>query len=128
MQCFFTAISHTLLHSLWQMAAVVGVLYLLLQLEGKRNPALRYTMAIGALMVICAWAIGTFWEEYYVAESTAHSLLRFSAYGTFIAHLPESGLSWWAQLTCWASRNASAIAGLWLMGSTLSIVRFVGGY
>ena len=53
------AIGWSLVHFLWQGALVAGVAAVLLALCGRRSPALRYAVSVGALLAMAALPLGT---------------------------------------------------------------------
>ncbi|SEP14337.1 M56 family metallopeptidase [Mucilaginibacter sp. OK283] len=62
-QGFTTALSYTLLHSLWQGVILAVITSLILVFTRRQTAAKRYTLMVGALMLFALTAIGTFiWE------------------------------------------------------------------
>lgn len=55
-----TALGWTLVHSLWQLIVVAGMLWVGLRLLKKSSPALKYGLAVGALVFSFMVTLGTF--------------------------------------------------------------------
>ena len=54
------ALGWTLVHSIWQLLVIAGVLWLVLKMARKASPSLTYGMAVGALMLSFLATLATF--------------------------------------------------------------------
>jgi beta-lactamase regulating signal transducer with metallopeptidase domain len=63
-QAWIEALGWTLVHFLWQGAAVAALLWIFLQVvSSQRRPQLRYLAGCGSLLLLVALAVGTFARE-----------------------------------------------------------------
>ena len=126
------ALGWTLLHSLWQGLVIFLLLLIGLHLARRYSPILRYRMAVIALLGLLVWVIYTF-HSYYIQLSpglTSHP--REFVLAPFVAPLPNSlyEASFWEQLyqvfQQFIQQYAHELAGVWLLGVALFVVRWAG--
>lgn len=118
----------TLVHTLWQMVLVAGILWIALRLLKRSSPALKYGLAVGALLVSFLLTLGTFVYEWSLAapnqgftiEKAQIFLLESSA------AIQEITLeNRMAQVMFWIDQNLSILVNFWFFGSLLFLFRFV---
>ncbi len=129
------AIGGTIMHSLWQLAAVALLLILVLALVPQRAAKLRYWLAIAGMGLMLALPIATFG---YLYEPPAPQL--FGAHNVFSepAHSPAT-LAWVRpssipapatgiieQANAFFQDNSYLLLGVWLLGVVVLSLRFAG--
>ncbi|MCB9081266.1 MAG: M56 family metallopeptidase [Lewinellaceae bacterium] len=125
------ALGWTVVHSLWQAAAVALLLGLLL-LYWQRKPAFwRYWAAMGALVFLLIGAIFTFGyvyqplDEEAVTYSLGGQLMTAQDWATGLIH-PESTHSWLTWLYRYFEQNLPLIVTGWLLGVCILTLRMLG--
>lgn len=129
------AVGYTLLHSLWQGAALALVVALLLALLRQQAAVVRYRLAAGGLTALVGLAALTFSYYYYYATLPPLSLptpqtITPAAYAALVARMPPPGASlaagwpgWLAGATGCLEQHLRVVVGLWLLGFTLTLGR-----
>lgn len=123
-----TALGWTLVHSLWQLIVVAGLLWIGLRMLKRSSPALKYGIAVGALIFSFIIAIGTFSYELTKADSDP----RFTqAEVAFLLTQPElltQEANWESsvdQATRWIENNLSVLVNFWFFGALLFLFRLL---
>lgn len=123
-----TALGWTLVHSLWQLIVVAGLLWIGLRMLKRSSPALKYGIAVGALIFSFIIAIGTFSYELTKADSDP----RFTqAEVAFLLTQPElltQEANWESsvdQATLWIENNLSVLVNFWFFGALLFLFRLL---
>lgn len=123
------AIGWTLVHSLWQLILIAGVLWLVLKLAHRTKPAIKYGLAVGALGLSLAVSVGTFVFEYSQADASNPILterdLRVLLTNPSIIQTDvniESGIR---QATIWIEQNIPLLVNFWFLGALLFLFRLV---
>jgi beta-lactamase regulating signal transducer with metallopeptidase domain len=121
------ALGWTLVHSIWQLLVVAGVLWLALKLSRKASPALTYGMAVGALMLSFLATLATF---LYLWTRPEGILLLPSKGHILPVDLVNSNPSfdwemWLAQGIFWTEQNLSLMVNLWFFGAVLFLFRLI---
>lgn len=123
-----TALGWTLVHSLWQLIVVAGLLWIGLRMLKRSSPALKYGIAVGALIFSFIIAIGTFSYELTKADSDP----RFTqAEVAFLLTQPElltQEANWESsvdQATRWIENNLFVLVNFWFFGALLFLFRLL---
>jgi bla regulator protein BlaR1 len=123
------ALGWTLIHSLWQLVLIASVLWVVLKLSHRSKPALKYGLAVGALVISLALAVGTFVYEYQPVSvaSTARPVGEWKVTaGDASTLLPDSGIEYGiGQASIWIEHNIPMLVNLWFLGALLFLFRMV---
>ncbi len=118
------ALGWTLVHSLWQGALVAGLLACVLPLVPRRRAARRYALAVGALLLIPAMAVVTFWLQYAPAGGeVAFGESRMPGLPELLLPAAEAGSDW----RPWLEARLPLVAMAWLIGCLFFGLRLTGG-
>ena len=112
------ALGWTLVHSIWQLLLVAGVLWLALKLARKASPALTYGMAVAALMLSFLATLATF--SYLWTRPEGIHILP----GDQVNSSPS--MDWegfLAQVIFWTEQNLSLVVNFWFFGAILFLFR-----
>ncbi|MDX5340087.1 MAG: M48 family metalloprotease [Cyclobacteriaceae bacterium] len=125
---FLTALGWTLVHSLWQLIAVAGLLWLALRVFRNLKPSLKYGFSVGALVFSVLLAIGTFVYEFSGLEKapsyTPEELNAFVSQATFnpMESKMDSVIS---KGIVWIEQSLPFLVNLWFLGAILFLVRLL---
>jgi beta-lactamase regulating signal transducer with metallopeptidase domain len=117
------ALGWTLVHSIWQLLVVAGVLWLALKVARKSSPALTYGMAVGALMLSFLATLATFlylWTRPEEVLSLSVDSVNSSP------SMDWEGLL--AQGIFWTEQNLSLVVNFWLFGAILFLFRLISQF
>ena len=117
------ALGWTLVHSIWQLLVIAGVLWLALKVARKASPALTYGMAVGALMLSSLSTLATFlylWTRPEEILSLSVDSMNSSP------ALDWEGLL--AQGIFWTEQNLSLVVNFWLFGAILFLFRLISQF
>ncbi len=122
------ALGWTLVHSLWQLILVAGILWIVLHLVKKSSPALKYGLSVGALVVSFVLTLVTFGYEW--SQSVASSGFTFDESQlllfAFDPDLQEVTFeSRTAQIMAWIDQNLPILVNFWFFGSLLFLFRLL---
>lgn len=126
------ALGLSLVHSLWQGAALLFLLLLALVSMRNRKAKIRYRITLcGILMLPCILAINLFffWPEAIVENlgSTTDAEVLFSPNNlTDFQALPTNPQS--SSTVLWLKENATTIALFWLVGMSLFLLKVIGSF
>lgn len=112
------ALGWTLVHSIWQLLLVAGVLWLALKLARKASPALTYGMAVVALLLSFVATLATF--SYLWTRLDGILILT----GDPVISSPS--MDWegfLAQVIFWTEQNLSLLVNFWFFGAILFLFR-----
>jgi beta-lactamase regulating signal transducer with metallopeptidase domain len=112
-----------LVHSIWQLLVVAGVLWLALKVARKASPALTYGMAVGALMLSFLATLATFlylWTRPEEVLSLSVDSVNSSP------SMDWEGLL--AQGIFWTEQNLSLVVNFWLFGAILFLFRLISQF
>jgi beta-lactamase regulating signal transducer with metallopeptidase domain len=115
------ALGWTLVHSIWQLLLVAGILWMALKLARKVSPALTYGMGVGALMLSFLATLVTFLYLWTRPEE----ILILS--GDPVNSSPS--MDWegvLAQVIFWTEQNLSLLVNFWFFGAILFLFRLIG--
>jgi bla regulator protein blaR1 len=128
------AIGATLMHSLWQLAAVALVLIVGLALVPQRAARLRYWLALSSMGVMLVLPMATFGLLYEPAAATPSTITTgltpaaYQMHGALVrppATIVKSiGLI--DQINVFFQENAYFLFGLWILGMAALTLRFLG--
>jgi beta-lactamase regulating signal transducer with metallopeptidase domain len=131
------ALGYALLHSLWQGAALAGLLAAALPLLRRHRPEVRYAASAAAVAGLVLAVAGTF--GYYYSQSTpaplaaaplAHSLREQVVIERILAmqaHTPAPTTDLLPLLARWAEPYLPVLVAAWLLGLLLMAGRLAGG-
>jgi beta-lactamase regulating signal transducer with metallopeptidase domain len=113
----------SLVHSIWQLLVVAGVLWLALKVARKASPALTYGMAVGALMLSFLATLATFlylWTRPVEIISLSVDSVNSGP------SMDWEGLL--AQGIFWTEQNLSLVVNFWLFGAILFLFRLISQF
>jgi beta-lactamase regulating signal transducer with metallopeptidase domain len=133
-----TALGWTLIHSLWQVAAVAVLLALVLLILRKSSARLRYNIAISSLLISFCLFVGTFGFYYFNVTSMEMSIVFIDNNTEIAALLVQNDLANTAESNGIKSNytivfydyfntHLPVIVTLWFLGLTLFVIRLLGG-
>lgn len=117
------ALGWSLVHSIWQLLVVAGVLWLALKVARKASPALTYGMAVGALMLSFLATLATFlylWTRPVEIISLSVDSVNSGS------SMDWEGLL--AQGIFWTEQNLSLVVNFWLFGAILFLFRLISQF
>ncbi len=117
------ALGWSLVHSIWQLLVVAGVLWLALKVARKASPALTYGMAVGALMLSFLATLATFlylWTRPVEIISLSVDSVNSGP------SMDWEGLL--AQGIFWTEQNLSLVVNFWLFGAILFLFRLISQF
>ncbi len=125
------AIGGSLMHSLWQIAALALLLIVALAIVPQRAAKIRYWFAIGTMALMLAIPFATFGFLYEAPAQIASSNAENVNFAAFTApiHVTKTqaapiGLS--EQVSNFFTQNAHILLGIWLIGVFALTLRFLG--
>lgn len=127
---YLDTIGLSLVHSLWQGAVLLFVVFLLLVMLRHKSARLRHAVTLTGLMSLPAMLLANlifFWPETVVDNSVAPALssVQFSPVfipsGEATTANPQSHVA-----VIWLTKNASIIALTWTIGVVLFVLKTVG--
>ncbi|MEM7038328.1 MAG: M56 family metallopeptidase, partial [Bacteroidota bacterium] len=126
------AAGSTFMHALWQLAAIALLLMLVLLFVPRKSYRLRYGLGVGALLLMLAVPAATFMMSYEPATTATVFGPEIVLSDQFVHTIANSnsanGLHVFGDVTAFFQSNAYLFMGLWLLGTLLFTIRFVGGY
>jgi beta-lactamase regulating signal transducer with metallopeptidase domain len=124
------ALGWTLVHSIWQLLVVAGVLWLALKVSRKAPSALTYGMAVGALMLSFLATLATFLYLWTRPEG----ILLLPSKGLILpvdlanSHPSFDWGMWLAQGIFWTEQNLSLVVNFWFFGVILFLFRLISQF
>lgn len=112
------ALGWTLVHSIWQLLLVAGVLWLALKLARKASPALTYGMAVGALLISFLATLATI--LYLWTRPEGILILPGDQVNSSPSMDWEGFLE---QVIFWTEQNLSLVVNFWFFGAILFLFR-----
>lgn len=123
-----TALGWTVLHSLWQAAALAILLVMILRLSPKLSAIWRYRLAYSMLLTVFALAAFNFYQLY----DPGHDLVTPTGWKTegtfpveFVGSTRWEGVQDW--IVAYLDNHLSAIVGFWFVGFAFFGIRLFGG-
>ncbi len=121
------ALGWTLVHSIWQLVLVAGVLWIALKLAQKSSPSLTYGMGVGALLISFFVTAATFLYVWTRPEgvpflSSEAGILSVSSMNSTPSFDWEV---WLAQGIFWTEQNLSLLVNFWFFGAILFLFRLI---
>jgi TonB family protein len=114
----------TLLHFCWQGAAVAGLLWCVLGLMGGRASALRYGASCGALLLMVAAPVVTFWELAVEARRAAlHGTLPVVEWVITVVPGGAGGGHWMERFAGELDRATPFVPWIWMAGVMVFLLR-----
>ena len=112
------ALGWTLVHSIWQLLLVAGVLWLALKLARKASPAVTYGLGVGALLLSFLATLATF--LYLWTRPEGILILPGEPVNSSPSMDWEGFL---AQVIFWTEQNLSLLVNFWFFGAILFLFR-----
>ncbi len=123
------ALGWTLVHSLWQLVVIAGLLWLVLKIMHRSRPAVKYGLAVGALVLSLIVSSATFIYEYQPVDelTTLSSVADTSVFWESSALLKaEAGIETGVDRAIyWIEQNIPLLVNLWVLGAMLFMFRLV---
>ncbi len=122
------ALGWTLVHSLWQLILIAGLLWLVLRMAHRATPALKYSLSVGAMVLSLAVVLGTFSYEFNLDSSrySVHTLAAQSILSNPSIEVPSGGVESTMRLaSVWVEQNIPFLVNFWFFGSLLFLFRLV---
>ncbi len=123
------ALGWTLVHSLWQLVVIAGLLWLVLKIMHRSRPAVKYGLAVGALVLSLIVSSATFIYEYQPDDelTTLSSVADTSVFWESSALLKaEAGIETGVDRAIyWIEQNIPLLVNLWVLGAMLFMFRLV---
>ena len=113
------ALGWTFVHSLWQIALIGFLLFIILRLIPGRSAHVRYTISTISLSLIVAMASITF----VVMLPDNKDITEITGNLVFVSH-PES-LTFTERMSAWLELNMPMMLTIWLGGVTILLLRLV---
>jgi len=123
------ALGWTLVHSIWQLILIAAVLWVVLKLVHRANPALKYGLTVGALVLSFVTAVSTFLYE--IDHKKSSTQVFYAGDFNVIFDNPsavqtESALGFGVQeATFWIDQNLSLLVNFWFLGVLLFLFRLL---
>ncbi|MFC3879447.1 M56 family metallopeptidase [Algoriphagus namhaensis] len=124
-----SALGWTLVHSIWQMILVAGLLWLGLKLFKSKGPAFNYNLSLGALLLTVLLVTVTFVDQ--VQNETTQATLIANFQPRFQGTNPTSGVETpvyqaiIAQTTDLIESNIPLLVNFWFFGAILFMFRLI---
>lgn len=123
------ALGWTLVHSLWQLVLIAGLLWVGLKIAHRSKPAVKYGFAVVALTFSLIISAGTFIYEYNPVRSSASALSArdFQAILSSPSVMQaESGIESSIDIAgYWVEQNIPLLVNFWFLGALLFLFRLV---
>lgn len=126
-EAFVRALGWTLVHALWQGAAIALLLWVVL--PKTRSARRRYWMAYGGLLSLAGFAVATFFRVYEPSKAAeAASVPHIEAFVLELPGLPSAApANYWATVAETLEAWHPVIVALWLPGFLFFLLRLAGG-
>ncbi len=126
------ALGWTVVHSLWQAVGVAFIMAGVLLALQKHSSNLRYRLTCGALLVVLALAVFTFFDLYQFARhknviEITQLALAPSADATPVLAETQVIPTLLERITSYFNDHLPLIVSVWLLGLSLFMIRLIGG-
>lgn len=124
------AIGWTLIHSLWQLVLIAGLLWLMLNVLHRSAPATKYAIAVGALILSVLATVGTFLYEFDFSAPSAGEFNEryFSEISIESSSIQQAdaGISAGIRaLSVWIEGSLPLLVNIWILGALLFMFRLL---
>jgi bla regulator protein BlaR1 len=124
------AIGWTLIHSLWQLVLIAGLLWVMLKVLHRSVPATKYAIAVGALILSVLATVGTFLYEFdFSAPSVGVFNERYISETSIEAssiQQADAGISAGIQaVSVWIEDSLPLLVNVWILGALLFMFRLL---
>lgn len=122
------ALGWTLVHSLWQLIVVAGILWIVLHLVKKSSPSLKYGLAVSALVFSFLLTLATFAYEWSQSVVTPGFTLEEAQLFLLASEPTVQEITFeqrTAQVMSWIDQNLPILVNFWFFGSLLFLFRLV---
>ncbi len=124
------ALGWTILHSFWQGLVVAFLLTLALVMLRRQSAQARYFAGLGALSLLLASVVATFFWVYEAPLTGAWAPERFGAAERApletMAGAPSAGSGFWGDFYAFFEQQIPLIVALWLLGMLIFTLRMLG--
>ena len=123
------ALGWTLVHSLWQLVLLAGLLWVVLKITHQAKPSVKYGISVGALMLSMGMVIGTFYYEF--TNNQRHQPLSSAEIQSILGNYPTVQLeatseSIVTKASQWIEAGIPHLVNFWFLGSILFLLRLFG--
>lgn len=123
------AFGWTLVHSVWQLILIAGILWIVLKVGQRAKPALKYRLAIAALVLSFVGGVATFLYE-SGNEKTVNQVFYAGDFEVVFTNpaavQAEMGLELRIQeVMFWIEQNLTLLVNFWFLGMLLFLFRLV---
>ena len=123
------AFGWTLVHSLWQLVLLAGLLWVVLKITHQAKPSIKYGISVGALMLSMGMVIGTFYYEF--TNNQRHQPLSSAEIQSILGNYPTVQLeatseSIVTKASQWIEAGIPHLVNFWFLGSILFLLRLFG--
>jgi beta-lactamase regulating signal transducer with metallopeptidase domain len=122
------ALGWTLVHSLWQLVLIAALLWGILKLVHRSKPAVKYILAVGALVLAVLAGASTFVYEINEAENHAafsagdfQNLVTAPLFSSSAVGMEATTVT----VTRWINQYIPFLVNIWFLGSLLFLFRLV---
>lgn len=127
-----SALGWTLVHSLWQIALVSGLLWIGLRLFKSKGPAFNYNLSLGAMGLILVMVGSTFFTQVQRIAQPAPSMANFQPGPQDLAFLaaaePGNVEAFIGQMTSLIESNIPLLVNFWFFGAILFLFRLAANF
>jgi len=126
------ALGWTLVHSLWQLAIIGGLLWVLLKFSAKKSPGFKYNLALGTLGFTVVLTLSTFIfqlsipEEILISGAWMDSVEGMSEAGLAISE--SSARSLLGITIHWIESQLPLLVNFWFVGAVLFLIRLFSNF
>jgi len=127
---YLFALGWMIIHTLWQIAGIGLILWLVLRAFQQKSAAFKYRLSIGALFLVTTLAIGTFF--YHVQDKPSYKEFAFTqneidyllSKGDSLSSFLAEPSSNWSLLSQRIETWIPFMVQFWILGALLFLVRF----
>jgi beta-lactamase regulating signal transducer with metallopeptidase domain len=120
------ALGWTLVHSLWQLVLIAALLWGILKLVHRSKPAVKYILAVGALVLAVLMGVSTFVYEINEAKNNAafsaddfQNLVTAPLFSSNAVGMEATTVT----ITRWINQYIPFLVNIWFLGSLLFLFR-----
>jgi beta-lactamase regulating signal transducer with metallopeptidase domain len=123
------AFGWTLVHSLWQLVFLAGLLWVVLKITHQAKPSVKYRISVGALLLSMGMVMGTFYYE--LNDPQKHQPLSSAEIQSILGNYPTVQLeanseSILTKASKWIEPGIPDLVNFWFLGSILFLLRLFG--
>ena len=132
------ALGWTILHSIWQAAAIAIILGLVLIVLRKKTPNLKYLISIIAMLIVLCLSIFTFYSYYSLADAGKSNLPGLNQQFHTVAPLlkeiepiipnPATSKTISLNITGYLQDHLSSFVAIWFVGIIFFLIKYTAGF